>query len=226
MENLTCAFILGENSIGNVRHCGSCKAFVFDSLCTHECPMCHKKVEETDKIAGNHSLSRDAFLKVVQNYGFRILFKKIREQDKFYKIVSCQKFSICNGILIRPGTVGGYVSSPNNIAQDGNAWIDKTSYVLDNSKISDYVFVQGKSVVSDNAILLGRLSVLKSQISGNSLIQSVCDDKEPSSIIESTISDNACVDGRFLISKSIIRHNAYIHTNPNYCRQTITQYVV
>lgn len=60
---------------------------------------------------------------------------------------------------IKAGDLGGWLESEDNLAQSGSCWVDKTSKVYDNARISEDALIYDNAQVFDNAKVSGRAKV-------------------------------------------------------------------
>jgi len=119
---------------------------------------------------------------------------------------------------VRKGQLGGYVSGEHNLCPNGNCWIDETSYVLENARITEEAQVRAHSVVSGNAIISMLAEVYECQIMDHVVI-------DGSPIIEnSQISGNAIVGGMPYILHASISGRAHIHGVADLRRVTVRDY--
>ena len=66
---------------------------------------------------------------------------------------------------VRPGDLGGYVESENNLSYEGNCWISDNARVMDNGWVSD------NARVSENACVFGNAQIYdRARISGDARI--------------------------------------------------------
>lgn len=68
----------------------------------------------------------------------------------YYRIRAIKNFG-----NIKKGTIGGLIQSENNLSQNGNCWIDKSSIVRNPTIVLDNVFVCNESLLEDFVVFKG-----------------------------------------------------------------------
>lgn len=85
--------------------------------------------------------------------GFRPLYALIAEEEFF-----------CQGRLIKEGDVGGLVSGPDILSQDGTCWIAYGALALDNARVFDDAYVGAGTMLEHNARVGGKAVVVGAHI--------------------------------------------------------------
>ena len=67
-----------------------------------------------------------------------------------YRIQALRSFA-----NVREGDLGGWVSSADNLAQEGNAWVSGNAQVYGDALVFGNALVSGNAQVSDNALVSG-----------------------------------------------------------------------
>ncbi len=79
-----------------------------------------------------------------------------KQQIKLYRIIAIRAFKILeHDIVIRNGTIGGFVESLDNIDSDTYNWLDHRARVFGKAKISHGTYMTESSAVFDNADVRG-----------------------------------------------------------------------
>lgn len=90
------------------------------------------------------------------------------EGKPLFRIMACKEIRPCNGDIVPPGELGGYVESEENLSQFGDAWIYDDACVFDAARVSDSAIVagdakvHGRAQVCECAVVSGKAEVLGS----------------------------------------------------------------
>jgi hypothetical protein len=57
---------------------------------------------------------------------------------------------------VKKGDIGGRVESEANLSQEGNCWVSKNSYVVDNARVYEDAIVDGCYRIAGNAQVFGQ----------------------------------------------------------------------
>ena len=142
-----------------------------------------------------------------------------------YQIRSLISFETISFGEIRPGDLGGYVESEDNLSQEGTAWISGNSCVLNKARVSDkgvvcdtacvsdFAEIKGHAVLQDNAHVFGEATVCESSLIGDNARVGgkacICGD--------SSIRDFAIVDGTaYITGNSYICNTARISSSRDF----------
>lgn len=115
---------------------------------------------------------------------------------------------------VHKGELGGYIESESNLSQEGNCWVGYGVKVLENSVITDNVFVKGHSEIYnsrlwDNAIVSNCLLVKNSSILDNAIVIDVA------RVEDSTIAANADIRGmESSVVNSVLKGKCKIFKTP------------
>ena len=60
---------------------------------------------------------------------------------------------------VKSGELGGWIETPHNLSQVGDAWVRDNSVVCGNSVVYDNAFVCGDALVCDNAEVYGNVKI-------------------------------------------------------------------
>lgn len=126
---------------------------------------------------------------------------------------------------LKPGALGGWIESAENLSQDGNCWITSGAMVYGNARVSENAFITGKSQVYGNAKVCGSAIVGYHSntpvVYGNAIVSGNARIRGCSRIHENAcVTDNALVAGRAcvfgnarVIGKGAVQEDAIIYSN-------------
>lgn len=60
---------------------------------------------------------------------------------------------------VKPGDLGGWIKSENNLSQDGNCWVGDNAMISGNARVEENAHVFGNALVFGNAIVCGDANV-------------------------------------------------------------------
>lgn len=123
---------------------------------------------------------------------------------ELYQIKALKNFTRSDGVKVKVGDLGGFVQSETNLSQDGTCWIDDTSIVRGTAKVGEGALILNSSLIKDNAVILGNVTVKNSTISDEAMILDGCQ------ISNSHIYDSPNITGRVQIANSTIYGEAKI----------------
>lgn len=99
------------------------------------------------------------------------------EDHLLHRIVALKDIEINENIKISKGELGGFVESEENLSQEGNCWLDGHEHYLavayGNAKILDDAYVDGETIVYDNAEIGGNAKIVDSKIGGNCIVEDI-----------------------------------------------------
>lgn len=87
-------------------------------------------------------------------------------------------------------TTGGYVNGIFNLSQLGDAWIDSTTYLIDESRVIENAYLEEGSILKNNVIVAGNVSISSSKAYKEAFIV------DEAQIINSKVSDKAFILGQ------------------------------
>jgi carbonic anhydrase/acetyltransferase-like protein (isoleucine patch superfamily) len=100
---------------------------------------------------------------------------------------------------VSAGNFGGWIEAPNNLSQDGNAWVSDDAWVSGNARVSGNAWVSDDAWVSGNARVFGNAQVFgnawvfgNAQVFGNAWVSD-----------DAWVSGNARVFGQARVNQSI-----------------------
>lgn len=126
--------------------------------------------------------------------------------------------------------MGGFVSGPDNLSQDGNCWIFSNSYALEYSRVEDDATVTVNSIVSGHAIISGDARVIDRScvtdyakvIDGGTVMvnskamdyaivsgEATIDDNSKI-LCDSMVTDSSFVMKSILFGKTIVKGNSFV----------------
>ncbi len=115
-----------------------------------------------------------------------------------------------NGVLLKSGTIGGYVESGKNLSQHGGCWLDDSCMIYGDAKITGEIQVVENSVISGSASLSGEGLIRKTTVSGEASIHNA-------DVSSSVIRDGSIVFGHFYepnfslcVKKSLVGGACYL----------------
>lgn len=120
---------------------------------------------------------------------------------------------------VKAGDLGGYVSSQDNLSQEGNCWIYDDSMVLDNAFIDENALIFRNSIVRNNARISSNTNIINSQISDNVYIIG------ESQVFESTIKNDVSITGSAIVINSLIADNVEIKNNSRVTSSNIKDFI-
>lgn len=85
--------------------------------------------------------------------------------------------------------IGGYVNGMFNLSQLGDAWIDSTTYLIDESRVIENAYLEHKSILKNNVIVAGDACITSSKVYKEAIIT------DQVQVINSKVSDKALVLG-------------------------------
>ena len=121
--------------------------------------------------------------------------------DQYYRVKALKSFGVVGVNYVKKGSIGGIVSGPNNLSQEGNCWIANNARVLGTSRVIDNARVYNRAIVknsniSERARIYGNARVENSDITDNARIY-----------------DNAVVlNSRYIGGRAKIHGNAHVNT--------------
>ena len=121
--------------------------------------------------------------------------------DQYYRVKALKSFGVVGVNYVKKGSIGGIVSGPNNLSQEGNCWIANNARVLGTSRVIDNARVYNRAIVknsniSERARIYGNARVENSDITDNARIY-----------------DNAVViNSDYIGGRVNIHDNAYVNT--------------
>lgn len=141
------------------------------------------------------------YVKYMQKYEntpkYELGKQKSKDGKTFYKIKALKPFSFYyqnKFHIVKKGEEGGWVSSENNLSQEGKCWIDKESIVADNAR------------VENNAL------IFDSRICGNVTVKDFAIIKNNSFLSQNVlIEKSAIVDKSDIFNNALVTDNAYIY---------------
>ncbi|MEG9498423.1 hypothetical protein [Mannheimia indoligenes] len=86
--------------------------------------------------------------------------------QKLYQIQALRDFTAIEGIEIKQGDLGGFVSGEHNLSHQGNCWIANQAKVLGQAFVSENAFVRGFCVLCDQVQVFGNAQVIRGYICG------------------------------------------------------------
>lgn len=122
-----------------------------------------------------------------------------------FKIRALKDFTLRDGNSICKGDFGGFVSSEENLSQEGTCWIGKDSVVLSNARVSGDALVKNTSIVSGSAVIADKAIVSRSVIKENAKILDIATVSGGS-----TVRDNAIVQDYAFVDAAIVSGSAKI----------------
>lgn len=142
---------------------------------------------------------------VKQKYELIEITKEPHPKDVTYRIRALKDFSRADGFKVHKGDFGGYISSEENLDQEGNCWIDETSKVTFNAKVSGNALIRYSSSVSESATVKDDAIISHSSVKGEALIS------DSATVTDKTlIKDHAIVSGSAFIQSSTVCEYAKI----------------
>lgn len=84
--------------------------------------------------------------------------------QKLYQIQALRDFTAIDGIEIKQGDLGGFVSGEHNLSHQGNCWIANQAKVLGRAFVSENAFVKGVCVLCDQVQVFGNAQVIRGYI--------------------------------------------------------------
>ena len=141
------------------------------------------------------------YVKYMQKYEntpkYELGKQKFKDGKTFYRIKALKPFSFYyqnKFHIVKKGEEGGWVSSENNLSQEGKCWIDKESIVADNAR------------VKNNAL------IFDSRICGNVTVKDFAIIKNNSFLSQNVlIEKSAIVDKSDIFNNALVTDNAYIY---------------
>lgn len=107
-----------------------------------------------------------------------------------YQIKATRTLTLENGDVVKKGTLGGWVTSPESLSHRGNCWIDEESKIID-SYVSQDAYIEN-SIVFENSRVAGKSFVKNSHIGWESRIRELVTIKT-TEIQGATISGNVSI---------------------------------
>ncbi len=86
-------------------------------------------------------------------------------------------------------SVGGFVGGLFNLSQLGDAWIDESTYLIDESRVIENAFLEERTILKNNVIVAGDSNIRSAKIYKEAIVT------DQTQIINSKISDKAFVFG-------------------------------
>jgi ADP-glucose pyrophosphorylase len=145
--------------------------------------------------------------------------KNVYKNIRLYRIIALR--NIINGdVIIKEGSIGGFIMSEMNLSQEDESWVFNNSKVFDSAYVGDNsllyenssVFENAKvlkSVVKNTARIYGKCAVIESFISGN------VDLRGTARVIKSEIKDSSLIEGDCIVQNSKIYNGASVRQNAN-----------
>lgn len=73
---------------------------------------------------------------------------------------------------VKPGDLGGWIESENNLSQDGNCWVGDNAMVSGNARVNDNAWVKGNARVKGNAMIYDNAWVYgNARVDGNARVR-------------------------------------------------------
>lgn len=107
-------------------------------------------------------------------------------------------------VILKAGAIGGRIESEDNLSQEGNCWVMKSSQVCGDAKIYDDAIVIG-SKIFQSAKIFGNVGVFDSTVADTAEIY------DNARVRNSSISGTAKVFGNARITNSKIRDSVHVH---------------
>ncbi|WAW09982.1 polymer-forming cytoskeletal protein [Oxalobacter vibrioformis] len=93
--------------------------------------------------------------------------KKTWDGKTLYRV----KALVAIGLLVSPGTLGGYIESEKNLSVSGNAWVSGNAEVYGNARVYGNAEVSGNARVYGNAEVSGNARVYgNAEVSGDAWV--------------------------------------------------------
>lgn len=100
---------------------------------------------------------------------YRVNIPELDISTKVYQIKATRTFTLENGEVVKKGTLGGWVTSPESLAHRGNCWIDEESKIID-SYVSQDAYIEN-SIIFEGSRVAGKSFVKNSHIGWESCIR-------------------------------------------------------
>lgn len=148
---------------------------------------------------------------------FRLTAESIKFEDQtLYRIKALKNFKV-GYTVIKAFELGGFIDKEENLSQDGNCWIDKSSRVF-NSKISGDILLQDSII--QNSFMDGKSTIMKSHIYSSILssTSTLNSNVEYSKLTYSTIEDSLVLHSSVLNShvEDSLVNESHIQTSVRY----------
>jgi len=119
-----------------------------------------------------------------------------------YRIVAVKDFSLITGEKVKVGDKGGWVSSYDNLSQEGNCWIKDEAVVCDNARVIEDALVCDRATVTENALIRDNAAIKdKVIVRGKVTISN-----------NAVISEWACIyDNALIVENAKVRGSTFIH---------------
>lgn len=88
-------------------------------------------------------------------------------QQLFQIIAARDMFSI----QVRKGSLGGHVTGPDNLSQDGTCWIDEGCAAYGNAVVDGDALLRNGSTIADNVVVTGNSYINASHLKGNIVVE-------------------------------------------------------
>ena len=126
--------------------------------------------------------------------------RRINAMRKFYQIQAVRDIPLHN---VKAGDLGGLVSSPLTLSQEGDCWISQSSVVQSSSLLES----KGISSVQDNALVAGGCHAKNSIIRGDAVINAGSSYLEDSKIgnSASVLGGIVCIIDSYIMGSSMIK---------------------
>lgn len=129
---------------------------------------------------------------------------RLTEECREIDGVTLRRIKLMRRIGAMPaGYVGGWVESENNLAQDGDAWIEDNSIVMGGARVEGDARVRYGSMVSGKAVVRGKATVSNSTVVDGGVVEDFA------ALVEAEIKDNGRVSGLAKCYGGTVSENAH-----------------
>lgn len=115
-----------------------------------------------------------------------------------YRIQAVTDFYRMDCVKVHKGDLGGYVSSEENLSQEGYCWLDSNSIAAKNSKVLGHAIITNSSRISGNAVIKDYSGVSNSVIKDNAIVKGFSMVINKSTVKGSSIISNVKVDNSII----------------------------
>ena len=120
-----------------------------------------------------------------------------------YRIQAVREISQ-RGRVVKKGTIGGYVESPANLSQEGEAWLADKAMSLGKTIIEGDAWVGGNAVIWGNSVITDEAEIWGDTFVESSTVAGECKIKDQANVKDATLSGAVILQNKVHVEKTSV----------------------